>query len=424
MYICLMRKLAGSVAILFYVQLAFCQADTAQIITPGRENSTDQQQKPYVILISADGFRHDYAEKHGTPSILALAKQGVMADAMIPSYPTLTFPNHYSIVTGMYPSRHGLVNNNYYSPSRKQFYGMKDPSTFKDGIWYGGTPLWVLAEQQKMLSASFYWVGSEAAIKGIHPTYHYPYNEKISMDKRIEVVMNWLRLPVEKRPHLICFYMPQVDHSGHMFGPDASQTRDAVQEVDHAVKQLYEAVHTTGLPVNFIFVGDHGMTSIDTANTLQLPAFVDSSKFYIPRGAQLVELHAKDRRDIKPLYRKLRRNRDGFSVYLKKNMPAHLHYGRKDDVMNAIGDILLIPDWPRVFYARERKPNPGAHGYDPMKIRDMHTIFYAWGPNFKKNLQVPAFENIHVYPVVTKILGLSYTEKIDGSPVLAEKITE
>ncbi len=424
MYICLMRKPAGCVAILLYVQIAFSQADTAQIITPGRVNSADQQQKPYVILISADGFRYDYAEKHGALSILALAKQGVMADAMIPSYPSLTFPNHYSIVTGMYPSHHGLVNNNYYSPSRMQFYGMKDPLTFKDGTWYGGTPLWVLAEQHQMLSASFYWVGSEADIKGIHPTYYYPYNEKISMDKRIEVVMNWLRLPAEKRPHLICFYLPQVDHSGHMFGPDASQTKDAVQEVDHAVKQLYEAVHTTGLPVNFIFVGDHGMTSIDTVNTLQLPAFVDSSRFFIPRGAQLVELHAKDHRDIKPLYRKLKRNSDGFSVYLKKNMPAHLHYGRRDDVMNTIGDILLIPDWPRVFYARGRKPNPGAHGYDAMRFRDMHTIFYAWGPNLKKNLQVPAFENIHVYPVVTKILGLPYTEKIDGRPNLAEKITQ
>ncbi len=375
-----------------------------------------------MILISVDGFRHDYAEKHGAKYLLSLVNEGIKAEAMIPSYPSLTFPNHYSIATGMYPSHHGLASNYFYSPRRKQFYAMKKPDAFGDGSWYGGTPLWVLAEQQKMLSASFYWVGTEADIKGIYPTYYYSYNEDIAIDTRIQTVINWLSLPSEQRPHLVTFYIPEVDHAGHEYGPDAPETRLAVRWVDSTIKKLSEAVKTTGLPVNFIVVGDHGMTRIDRKKTLSMPAAVDTSKFYIPRGFELVELYAKNKKDIQLTYEKLKKEEKHFTAYLKTNMPAHLHYGEKDDVHGVIGDIMLIPTWPKVFQFSNKSPNPGAHGFDPALVRDMYTIFYAWGPNFKSNMKVPAFENVNVYPVVTKILGLSYSEKIDGSSELAERI--
>src|SRR5574338_438511 len=147
--------------------------DTTQKIISGRINSPEQQLKPYVILISADGFRYDYADKYEAKNLLQLSSEGVRAESMIPSYPSLTFPNHYTIVTGLYPSHHGLVNNFFYDRNRKAFYSMRNPKTVKDGTWYGGTPLWVLAEQQQMLTASFYWVGSEADIKGVLSTYYY-----------------------------------------------------------------------------------------------------------------------------------------------------------------------------------------------------------------------------------------------------------
>ena len=410
------------VVFLFCFYTSLSQPDTVQRIIPERKNSVEQQRKPYVILISIDGFRHDYAERHGAKNLLALANGGVKADAMIPSYPSLTFPNHYSIATGMYPSHHGLVSNYFYSPRRKQFYGMKKPETVRDGRWYGGTPLWVLAEQQQMLSASFYWVGTEADIKGIYPTYYYGYNELIPIDRRIQTVIDWLRLPAEQRPHLITFYIPDVDHAGHEFGPDAPETRAVVRWVDTTIKKLYEAVKTTGLPVNFIIVADHGMTKIDTKNTVPMPAAVDTSKFFIPRGFELVELYAKNKEDIKPTYKRLKSEEKYFTAYLKSNMPAHLRYGEKDDVHGVIGDIMLIPTWPKVFQFSNKSPNLGAHGFDPALVKDMYTIFYAWGPNFRNNMQVPAFENVNVYPVVAKILGLNYSEKIDGSPELAEKI--
>ena len=157
---------------LLITSTGFGQADTTQKIIPGRTNSPEQEQKPYVILISADGFRWDYAQKHNAEHLLALAKSGVQAESMLPSYPSVTFPNHYSIVTGLYPSHEGLVNNSFYDADTKSFFSYKG-KTGTDAIWYkGGTPIWVLAEQQKMLSASFYWVGSEAEVQGVRPTYY------------------------------------------------------------------------------------------------------------------------------------------------------------------------------------------------------------------------------------------------------------
>jgi predicted AlkP superfamily pyrophosphatase or phosphodiesterase len=401
----------------------WAQADTTQKIIPGRKNSPEQQLKPYVILISVDGLRYDYAEKYGAVNLLSWSAGGVKAESMIPSYPSLTFPNHYSIVTGLYPSHHGLVNNYFYDRSRNDSYSMRNPKTIQEGSWYGGTPLWVLAEQQQMLTASFYWVGSEADIKGVFPTYYYRYNEIIPIDRRIQIVKDWLQLPEESRPHLITFYFPEVDHAGHSYGPDAPQTQQAVRWVDSCLQKLTAAVKETGLPVSYILVSDHGMTNVDVDNTLSMPPAVDTAKFIIPRGSELLMLYAKNKEDIQPVYEKLKKEEQHFKVYLRSNMPSYFHFGEKDDVMGRIGDILLIPDWPRVFhFTPNRKPNPGAHGFDPYKVKDMHASFFAWGPAFKSNLKIPSFENVNVYPIVTKILGLKYTEKIDGTSEVADKI--
>jgi predicted AlkP superfamily pyrophosphatase or phosphodiesterase len=398
------------------------QVDTLQKVIEGRRNSVDQQKKPYVILISADGFRYDYAEKHQAKNLLALSSQGVRAASLIPSFPSLTFPNHYTIVTGMYPSHHGLVNNNFYDPQRKEIYGMSKKALVEDGTWYGGIPLWVLAEQQQMLSASFYWVGSEAPIQGIFPSYYYKYNEKIDIDKRIKVVVDWLSLPEESRPHLITFYFPEVDHDGHIYGPDATETRDAVRTLDASIYKLTEAVKSTGVPVNFIFVADHGMTNVDTVNTLSLPANIDTSKFIIASEGNVVSMTAKNRADIITTYNKLKEQENNYTVYLKKTLPSRYHFKQRDDKFNRIGDIIVIPKWPKVFNLRNRKINVGWHGYDPWLVKDMHATFFAWGPAFKKNIIIPSFQNIHVYPMVTELLDLKYAHKIDGKKKVLKKI--
>jgi len=254
------------------------------------------------------------------------------------------------------------------------------------------------------------------------PTYYYRFNDSMSIDARIRDVVNWLNLPVEKRPHLITFYLSQVDRAGHRYGPDAPETADAVRWVDSTIEKLTDAVARTGLSVNFIFVSDHGMTEVDTDHTLSLPSHIDTSKFIIPRGAELLELYAKDKNDISDTYERMKKEDIAFNVYLKSEMPARLHYSDKDDVMNRIGDILLVPKWPKIFNLSARQPDAGAHGYDPYVVRDMLATFYAWGPAFKDHLEIPAFENVNVYPIVTAILGLKYTDKIDGSKKIADEI--
>jgi len=412
------------------LSLVFCLAihaqnpvDISQQIIAGRTNSLEQQKKPYVILISADGFRFDYIDKYKAEHLAALSKGGVRAQSMIPSFPSVTFPNHYTLVTGMYPSHHGLSQNDFYAPNRAEFYSMGNKEQVKDGSWYGGTPLWVLAEQQKMLSASFYWVASEAAIQGIKPTYYYNYNTKISIDDRIKAVVEWLKLPADRRPHLITFYFPEVDHEGHTYGPDAPETEKAVTFVDEAVYKMSEAVKATGLDVSFVFVSDHGMTRVDNEHTIPMPAVIDTNQFKIAKESTMIGLYANHKADIEPAYQKLKAEAKDYQVYLKKDMPGNLHFGPADDKFNTIGDILLIPNWPKIFQFRyNKKPNPGTHGFNPYIVKDMHATFLAWGPAFKSGLTVPSFENVNVYPIITGVLGLKITDKIDGTSAVAKQI--
>lgn len=413
-----MKQIITFACLLFFTA-AFAQPDTTQKIVENRTNSGIQQTKPYVILISIDGFRHDYARLYRAENLLKKSAAGVQAEYMMPSFPSLTFPNHYSIVTGMYPSHHGLVGNSFYNRALSGLYTMRSKDKVGNGAYYGGKPLWVLAEQQQMLSASFYWVGSEADIEGVRPTYYYTYNEAIPIDQRIQTVVNWLQLPEEKRPHFITFYFPEVDHEGHSFGPNSLEVKKAVQWVDSAIGKLTTAVDALGLNVNYVVVSDHGMTQIDQKNTIEIP--MDTSRFIYAMSQEIINVYAKDNSAVEPYYQQLKQSASGFAVYLKNEVPAHLHYGEKDDKYNRIGDLVLIPEWPQVFGSKGRKPKPGAHGFDPTKLTDMGAIFYAWGPAFKKAAPC-TLKNVDVFPVITEILGLRYNHPIDGSDKLKKEI--
>lgn len=400
--------------------LAFSQ-DTTQQITPGRKNSQEQQDKPYVILISADGFRYDYAEKFNAAHLLAFANEGVRASSMIPSFPSVTYPNHYALATGLYPAHHGIVQNIFYDREMKRYYNSSSKTT-EEAIWYDGIPLWVLAEQQHMLAANFYWVGSSTPIKNTYATYYYQHNNKIPIHNRIQAVQNWLKLPADKRPHLITFYLPQVDDAGHHFGPNSPEVGKTVRFIDSAIYELTRAVNATGLKINYIFVSDHGMTEPDTQHPLPTPAALDTSKFFISGDRSVVELIAKKPDDIQKTYQALKKEGGDFDVYLRENLPPHLHSSKSDDHYNRIGDIILLPHWPKLFNLYSRKLDRGQHGYDPATVKDVHAIFYAWGPAFKPHTEIAPFPNVDIYPMVTQILGLTYTDKIDGTKELANKV--
>src|SRR5450432_1296841 len=388
--------------------------DTIQHIIPGRYNSPGQLKKPYVILISADGFRYDLADKYHAENLIRLRSSGVAADYMQSVFPSLTFPNHYSIATGDYPPHDGIVDNNFYDPARDQVYRMGNKKGVEDSSWYAATPLWVLAEKQGMLSASFYWVGAEAAIRGIRPTYYYKFNSLIMMSDRIRDVRNWLSLPEEIRPHLITFYIPDVDHEEHQHGVNSKQAEDAVHYVDRSIASLVLTVDSLNLPVNFIFLSDHGMVDIDTLHTLSLPKAIDTSRFVIINSQAIVHIYARDSTDILPSYKVLKSAAKDYEVYLATNMPARWHYSKKDDRYNRIGDIILVSHPPKVFNLNGHHLDPATHGFDPA-LTLMHATFYAWGPAFKSNYKIKGFENINVYPLIANILQLKITEPVDGN---------
>ncbi len=402
-----------SITILTLVGSVSYAQSLLQQVVPNRVNDSSQLNKPYIIYISADGFRADFATKYGAENLLAFSAKGVQATSMKPSYPTVTFSNHYTLATGMYPAHHGLVNNSFYDPKRHELYVRSNPGVLKDSTWYGGVPIWTLAEQHKMLSATFYWVGSETAVQGIRPTYWYNFSNKIPMDERLKAVQDWLALPAVKRPHLISLYFPEVDVAGHYFGPDSEMVGKAVKFIDSCVAQLNVIAKNSGLDVNFVFVSDHGMVSVDNVSTLSLPKIVDNDNFIVPPGDVLLHIYAKNKADVRTTYKKLREEAVGYQVLLPKNTPKRWHYRPKDNPDGRIGDILLIPQLPKVFNLTSKATSVGKHGYDN-NLPEMQATFYAWGPAFKSGLKIDTFENVHVYPILAEILGLGYSHKIDG----------
>jgi len=399
--------------------------DTAQIVVSGRTNSAEALTKPYVIMISADGFRHDYAKKYNAENLLRQAANGAQAEAMIPSYPSITFPNHWSLITGLYPSHHGLIDNFFYDYKRKEPYAMNNRKNAEDGSWYGGTPLWSLAEKQGMVSASLMWVGSASNAGGMRPSYYYPYHEKFKPSEKVDKIVNWLKLPEEKRPHFISLYFPEVDGSGHHYGPDSQETENAVHLIDSAIGELVQKVNNLGLKnVNFIFVSDHGMIKVDGGAPLEIPAMLlDKNRFDFYNSQTLLRVYVKNPAEVKAVYKELKAKRtDDYEVYLDKKLPKYLHFSTKDDRYDRIGQILLIPKAPKIFLEKGKKTSVGKHGYNPKIVPEMKATFFAWGPEFKNNLVINEFANINVYPLVTEILGLKTDQPIDGKFKVLKRI--
>ena len=412
---------------IFIFSFSFSQnksADTAQVVIPNKVNSTFAKEKPYLILISTDGFRYDYAKKYNAENLLKFSNQGVSAKAMLPSFPSITFPNHWSLITGLYPSHHGLVDNFFYDYSRKEFYAMSKKENAEDGSWYGGVPLWSLAEKQGVVSASLQWVGSASEAGGIRPTYYYHYHEKFTPEEKINKVVNWLKLPEDVRPHFISLYFPEVDAAGHHYGPETDETKNAVKLVDNAIGNLVEKVNQLGLKnVNFIFVSDHGMIKIDKENPLSIPEMLlNKERFDIYNSQTLLRVVVKNPDEVKSAYRELKKSKtEDYQVFLTKKFPRKLHYGTKDDKYNRIGQILLVPNAPKIFLEKGKSTSAGKHGYNPRKTPEMKAVFYAWGDVFKNQTEIDEFQNVSVYPLVAEILGLKISEPIDGEVSVLEK---
>lgn len=392
----------------------FQQDPTAQRIVPLRVNAEATIEKPYVIFISIDGLRYDYLEKFNANHLLKTAKEGVWADqGMLPVFPSATFPNHYSMATGLYPARHGIVDNSFYDPGRDILFGKSGKFT-TDASWFGGVPIWSLAERQGVMSATLFWLGSETNAGGMRPSYYYDYHEKFSIEDRIDIVKTWLTLPDCIRPHLITLYFPEVDHAGHAYGPEAAETIASVCLVNQAINMLQEQLEPLNLPINYILVSDHGMIKVDKEDHLDM-LHLDSEKYRYVMGTQ-ARITAIDKADIMPLYKELKKDKtEDYEVFLASEMPAELMYSSREDTLGRIGDIIVIPTGTKYFLRKPGDYRPGKHGYNPEKVPEMKATFMAWGPAFKKGQRIEPFRNIHIYPVIAEILGLEVPADIDGN---------
>lgn len=409
-----MKKLIFSYIV---VLVAFTQISDAQVnkqrAKPPHENTAEQMKKPYLILVSVDGFRYDYADKYNAKSLLKEANDGVKAESMIPVFPSSTGPNHFSLVTGLYPVHTGIVGNNFYDPTRKVFKGEDNRD------WLVKDPIWISAEKQGMVTASLNFIASRQKIDGVETSYYYGYTQpRIGMKERVEIIKKWLNLPEKVRPHFIAVYNNETDHAGHVHGPDSEEVKVAVGEIDSFVEQLQVAINETGLPVNVVFVSDHGMTKTEKKAPLKIPSAIDTSKFVISDQRTIVSVHAKEGKDIIPMYNKLKaENNPSFTVYLQKDLPKDLHFDMKEDKFNRIGDIVLLANWPNIF----TKVPAGSHGFNPYEVKDVQASFYAWGPAFKKGLTIKTFPNVDVYGMMMNVLDLK-PEPNDGTGTLAKQI--
>src|SRR5580693_659832 len=360
-------------------------APTVQLAAPiaveRGPNTPEQQAKPYVILVSLDGFRYDYPRIYHSPNLDALGARGASApEGMIPAYPSITFPNHYTIVTGLYPEHHGIVANAFYDPTRKEVYTYRDEQAVTDGTWYGGTPLWVLAEEQGMRAACFFWPGSEANIQGTLPTYYMKYDAKFANRQRVEQVLRWLQLPAERRPHFITLYFSDVDGAGHAHGPDSPEVASAVREVDDEIGRLVEGVAKLNLRVDVVVVADHGMAKVK-GDWINLSEYFDTR--LLEKGVESY-MYPRSEEAAEKVYVALDGKSDKFKVYRNSQVPAGLHFDGNlregDPVVVPTGPYLIRVNAPLAGAADAMHlagPPAGMHGYDTTDMPEMKARFFA-----------------------------------------------
>lgn len=362
-----------------------------------------KNKEPYLVVLSMDGFRWDYIDSFPTPNLHRLVAKGVHAKSLEPSFPTVTFPNHYTMATGLYPDHHGIVHNSFYDSTLNLTYRLGDRKTVEDGRFYGGEPIWITAEKQNMHAASFYWVGSEAPIMGMHPTYWKPYDKKITFEQRIDTVIYWLSLPENQRPHLVMFYYDQPDKVSHETGPFSPETRAMVMRLDTLAGIFLDKLKK--LPIynklNFIVTSDHGMVEISNSRKIVLDDHIKKEWCARINGHNPVFMLDAKKGYTDSIMINLR-NVPHLKVWKKQNVPAYLHFGTN----SRIGELVVLADSAYALsWKGDKIENAGAHGYDPSNT-DVHGIFFASGPAFKKGYAAPSFVNIQLYNLFAAILHL------------------
>ncbi|MBE0675048.1 MAG: alkaline phosphatase family protein [Bacteroidales bacterium] len=366
----------------------------------------------YVVLVSFDGFRWDYPALYETPSFDRLASEGVKASRLVPSFPTKTFPNHYTLATGLYPGHHGLVNNTFYAPDLDLMYRMGDRSAVENGDFYGGEPIWVTASKQGLVTGSFYWVGSEAPVKGIQPDYWKRFDDSVPFATRIDTVVKWLGYKKESRPRLVTLYYEEPDGVAHGAGPVSEATGEIVAHVDSLLGVLMTKLEALPIArrINLIVLSDHGMGQLSPEMYVNLGSIIPQEKIIMSLGGNPTynidladDYIATALADLKAA--------EGVTAWHRDSVPERLHY--RDHIR--IPDIVVVADsgWSIGMRTDGSSYRGGTHGYDPANS-DMHAIFYARGRAFKQGAVVEELHNVDICNIVAAVLGIR-PEPNDGS---------
>lgn len=385
--------------------------------------SKPKAQANSLLLISIDGFGQHYWNSYQAPVLHQLAQTGARAVSMQPVYPTKTFPNHYSIATGLYPANHGIVENNIYDADFGAVFRMNKPKEVTNGRWWLGEPIWVTAEQQGVKTGTYFFPGSEAAIKGVRPALWQSYDGSVSNINRVKSVLAWLDLPVEKRPQFLTLYFSSVDDAGHAYGPESPQVAEAIMDVDQALGVLLKGLEQRGLhhSMNLMLVSDHGMAKVPQQQVIVVDQLFDQKKAALVLWtAEIVSIFPKEA-ELEAIYQQLKSSLPPQAkVYKKSDLPERWFYQNS----KRIAPLLVVPDtgWRLMQKRRHKewleKPGrsavTGSHGYDNNSPA-MQAIFVGHGPAFAAGSQIPAFSNIELYNLMCRILGIQPAPN-DGNP--------
>lgn len=354
-----------------------------------------------TVVISLDGCRWDYPLWYDTPFLDYITAHGA-ASGLIPSFPSKTFPNHYTIATGLYPDHHGIVANTFLDQETETVFSLGDSIQKHNPKYYGGEPIWVTAQRQHLRTAVFYWPGSDVPIGGHYPERYCDYDAqpRLSNAERLSAILDELSKPDSQRPHLLMAYLDEPDASGHDFGPQSRETRKAVEQVDGMLMDFYLQLLAmpVGNQVNVIILSDHGMAWVEPSHRIDIfdyvrKEWIEGSTGNIPECIYAVEGCTDS------IYQALK-DVPHVRVWKRTEVPSYLNYGSN----NRIGDVVVLPDLGYIVYDKPSATGGGQHGYDP-NYSDMHALFRAIGPDIA-HVGLPHFSNVNIYELVCRLLHI------------------
>lgn len=369
-----------------------------------------------ILLVSFDGFRYDYLSKTDTPNFDKLVKTGVVSDGLIPVFPSKTFPNYYAIATGLYPENNGFIANNMYDPEMDGRFTISNRDAVENPDWYQGEPIWNTVEKAGKKSGTMFWVGSETPIQDMRPTRWKRYNESMPDSARIDTVVKWLSYGNEKEVDFATLYFSFVDARGHRFGPNSPEVVEAIERADNLVGYLIESMNQKELSgiTNLMIVSDHGMAEISRDRVVILDEMINPDDLEVISYSPAMMMNVKGNK-LNEVYAALKANEEHFKVYKKEDIPERYHLKNHRRVL----ELLLVADvgytitTKDFFEARQNYPSGGTHGFDN-QAKQMHALFVANGPDFKKGYKAGPFQNVHLYSLMAHLLAITPAQN-DGS---------